>query len=146
MTAAVRANLWICSTTTERDDLGSADGLRAGDLAMVQGQGLYRTISVAAGSSSWQVLAGLPVAGVWAMGGRIVVAGTTVFQRVAVSFHTPLLAAPSSVTITPGANSGWASAPTVVYSDANGFVLEGTSDAAALGAAVWTRGTFTVVP
>ncbi len=86
------------------------------------------------------------MAGVWAMGGRIVVAGTTVFQRVAVAFHTPLVAAPSSVTITPGANSGWASAPTVVYSDANGFVLEGTSDAAALGAAVWTRGTFTVVP
>jgi hypothetical protein len=149
MTAAVRANFWICATTTERDGLGTEDGLRDGDIAMVQGQGLYRTSTILASSSTWQVLAGLPVQGVWAMGGRNHTAGpgqARVYSRVAIAFHTPLLAAPTGITITAGANSGWATAPTVVYSDANGFVLEGDSDLVSSGATAWTRGTFTANP
>ena len=147
MSAAVRANLWICASTTERDALGTNSGLRAGDLAMVQGQGLYRTISVAASSSTWQVLAGLPAQGVWAMGGRNHSAGLArVFSRVSIAFHTPLLATPTSITVLAGANSGWAAAPSVVYSNANGFVLEGDSDPVGSDATAWAYGTFTANP
>lgn len=54
----------------------------------------------------------------------------------------PLLVAPSSISITPGANSGWATAPTVVYSDANAFVLEGDSDLINTGATASTTTTY----
>jgi len=149
MTAAVRANLWVCATTVERDAMGSEDGLRLGDLAMVQGQGLYRTSTVTASSSTWQVLAGLPVQGVWAMGGRNHTAGpgqARVYLRAAIAFHTPLLVAPSTVTLFAGTNSGWATTPTVVYREANGFVLEGDSDLINSGATAWAYGTFTANP
>lgn len=149
MTAGVRANFWMCATTAERDSLGTDDGLRLGDVAMVQGQGLYRTSTVAAGSSTWQVLAGLPVQGVWAMGGRNHTAGpgqARVYSRVSVAFHTPLLVLPTTISLFAGANSGWATTPTVVYRDANGFVLEGDSDLVNSGATAWAYGTFTANP
>jgi hypothetical protein len=88
------------------------------------------------------------VQGVWAMGGRNHAAGpgqSRVYSRVAVAFHTPMLVTPT-LTITAGANSGWATAPAVVYADANGFVLEGDSDLVNSGATAWTRGTFTANP
>lgn len=147
MTAAVRANFWVCATTTERDDLGSENGLRLGDIAMVQGQGLYRTSAVGLSSSTWQVLAGLPVTGVWALGGSHHGAGNqSIYQRVAINFHTPLLTTPSSIVVVAGANANWTATPSVVYSDANGFVLEGTSLAVAANVQTWARGTFTVTP
>lgn len=147
MTAAVRANLWMCATTAERDALGTSVGLRLGDVAMVQGQGLYRNLTVLPASSTWQVLAGLPVQGVWALGGRNMAAGpglASVYARSGFGFHTPL--SPSSVSISVTANSGWATAPTVAFFNANGFVLEGTSDAVATGTNVWAYGTFTANP
>lgn len=145
MTAAVRSNLWMCATTTERDALGTSVGLRLGDVAMVQGQGLYRNLTVLPASSTWQVLAGLPVQGVWALGGRnMAAAAASIFTRCAFGFHTPLPASGVSVVMT--ANSGWATLPTVAFFNGNGFVLEGTSDVVAPGVDVWAYGTFTANP
>lgn len=114
---------------------------------MVQSHGLHRAVTVAAGTSTWQVLAGLPVEGVWALSGRNLNPGpgnAQVYARVAVGFHTPL--DPSTVSIAVTANAGWSTAPTVVYLDGNGFVLEGESNPVAPGTAVWAYGTFTANP
>lgn len=146
MAANKTLNLWMASTVTERDALGSDGGLAVGDFCLVDAGNLYTAVSVAAMTSTWRPLAGLPTTGPYAVGAKNTSDSTpySCYVMSAVTFRAVLDAPPSSVTLSPTANFMWPVIPTVISATETGFVLAGFSAVVASNSRAYQYGTYTV--
>lgn len=146
MAAHTTLNLWMAHTTAERDALGTEHGLARGDFCLVDQTNLYTATAVAATSSTWQPLAGLPTTGPYGLGARNTADTNpqSCYTLAAITFRAVLDAAPTSVTLAPDNMLHWPVVPDVLFVTATGFVLEGTSSSVASGVDAWTHGTYTV--
>jgi len=147
MTADKTLNLWMASDTTERDALGTLDGLALGDFCLVDGANLYVATAVLVSSSTWRAVAGLATTAPYGLGGKNLADSRprSLYIMSSVTFRAVLDAAPSSVTITQTANFNWPTMPFVILATATGFVFAGNSASIAANTNAWTRGTYTVV-
>jgi len=139
-------NVWIASTTVERNLLGSSVGLAVGDFCLVDGFGLSVAVTVNAGTSTWRAIAGIPGGGHVALGGKNTAdtLNRTVFGMAAVTFNPRLEATPSSVTFAQIANANWPALPTLAgLAMAAGFSFSGTSNLVGPNVVAWWRGTYT---
>ncbi|MFV8750207.1 hypothetical protein ACNOYE_06625 [Nannocystaceae bacterium ST9] len=146
MTTTKTLNLWMASTTLERDALGSEDGVALGDFCLLDGVNLYTATAVLAAASTWRPIAGLPTIGPFGLGAKNTAdtANRAVFVLTAIGFRAVLDTAPSSVTITASSQLDWPTLPTVSSVTDVGFVLSGTSASVAANADAWIRGTYTI--
>jgi hypothetical protein len=146
MTAPNRQNIWMAATTAERNLLGTVAGVAVGDFCLVEGVNLYVATSVIAGSGTWRPMGGVPTNGAWGLGGKNVdnTLNRAVFMLAGVTFSALLDAAPSSITLTPAANSNWPAVPAVAQVTAHGFTLSGTSNLLPTNTDAWVRGVFTI--
>ena len=146
MAADKTLNLWLASTLTERDALGTDDGLAIGDFCLMGGNNLYMATQVAAATSTWRPMAGLPTIGPYALGAKNTAdsSNRTCYVMSAVTLRAVLDAPPTSITLAPSANLNWPAVPSVSLATATGFVLEGESASVAADTRAWTHGTYTV--
>lgn len=146
MTASKRLNLWMASTTLERNGQGTDDGVTVGDFCLVDGANLYVATTVAAASSTWEPMAGVPTTGWYAMGGKnsADTLNRAVFAMNAASFRAVLDGTPSSVTLSAGSNFNWPILPNVQQLDRFGFQYSGTSSIVGPNTNTWRRGQYTI--
>ncbi|HVI03006.1 MAG TPA: hypothetical protein VM869_30130 [Enhygromyxa sp.] len=146
MAANKTLNLWMASTVTERDGLGSDDGLAVGDFCLVDGGNLYTAIAVVASASTWRPLAGIPTTGPYALAAKNTSDSTdyTCYAMSAVTFRAVLDAPPSTVTLSAAPDLNWPTTPTVITATETGFVIMGGSALVAAGTRAHQYGTYTV--
>lgn len=147
MTALKQLNVWMASTTTERDALGTDQGLAVGDFCLVDSLGFYLAVAAGATSSTWRPIATTPTNGPYALGDKNTADTTNraLFQMQSVTFRASLDATPSSITLVSNFNQAWPNLPTVYWMLPTGFVYYGFSNTIAPNFIAYQRGTYQIM-